>query len=134
MPQMRHYRNGALFGIEYLFSGPDDGLRMHRHVPAEEHNVVVLTGEVLVYGPNGTRLVRAHAGDVVDIDGRLLHEVRAIEPGTRTLNLFLNGEPAAYRALSASDRAGQFDMKLTHSYRGGVLTMLPEWSEVLKDG
>lgn len=124
---MRHYRSGGLYGIEYLFDEPGEGLRMHRHQSPEAHNIIVLSGEVLVYGPHGCRMVRGAAGAILDIDSSLRHEVMATQKGTRVLNMYLHGAPPGYLQLPESELTGHYASTMTHSHENGEVTMLPEW-------
>lgn len=102
------YRSGQVYGTLYTFDAVGDGLPEHHHADIELHNIVVLQGAVdFIQGWAVSRLVQ---GDVFDFDGTRKHLVIAREPGTRLLNLFLNGRPAAYDAIDPAEFTGQIEV------------------------
>ena len=112
-----HYRSGDIFGIIYQFDKAGDGIAMHKHGREALHNTVVLRGSILFYGPGGERKRRLVAGEILDFDGTLSHEIVALEPDTKIINTFLHGIPAEYVDLPMSERFGSIDVRLAHDFR-----------------
>lgn len=104
MIEFEHYESGRLFGIRYRFSEEGDALPTHQHELDTAHNIVVLHGRVRFESDDFS--CDLLTGDVFDFDGTKLHTIRCIEPGSRILNLMLQGIPPGYESLSAEDRKG----------------------------
>lgn len=131
MPVHSHeYISGDLLGVIYTVDNPSEGVRMHRHAAPEAHNVVVLRGSVLIYGPNGYNVRKAVAGDVVDIEWAKWHEIMALEPNTMFFNINLTARPSGYNPCE-DERYGHYAITLTHTLSdGGTLVMNPEFDNV----
>ena len=87
------------------------GIRRHTDTGLLEdaHNVCVLSGHVKVVFV--TETVYLKPGDTYDFDGARRHSIQAVTPGACVLNLFLAGQPEAYRGLPASELKGEFDVR-----------------------
>jgi len=110
LTKFEHYLSGKVFGIKYVFETVDDGLPRHVHDATTAHNVVVLNGEVkVIFDSPYTKYLRA--GDIYDFDGLQEHSIRAVTPGACILNLFLNGQPEAYKTLPSYELKGEFDVR-----------------------
>jgi hypothetical protein len=101
------YRSGSLFGTLYTFENVGDGLPSHSHTSEMEHNVIVMAGAIKLVTPN---LTTYHGvGNVIDFDGSKPHHIVALEPYTKTLNLYLHGIPAEYKPLPESAFIGRLE-------------------------
>lgn len=108
MTQFEIYTSGKVCGLRYRFHAAGDQIPMHQHVYRElEHNVIVTRGSILLI-LNGMK-TEHRAGEILDFDSRIDHQIVALEDGTETLNLFLQGEPQGYDALPDTDRCGWLD-------------------------
>lgn len=97
------YRSGRVFAMRYRFESAGDAIPEHAHQDWAFHNVVVLKGSCAFESQGTTRILRA--GEVFDFDGRIPHRISACEP-TESIHFFLNGEPADYVNVPASDLSG----------------------------
>jgi quercetin dioxygenase-like cupin family protein len=100
---------GDVFGHYYYFPERGDGLAMHAHPRSQEHNIIVLRGSILLYGPEsvaGWHEVLT-PGKVFDIDDNRPHELTALEDNTMILNLMLHGFPMEYTRLEDAQFSGQ---------------------------
>ena len=82
------YNSGALGGFIYDFDEAGDGIHEHTHPQHLLHNIIVLQGAIELTINGRTETIAA--GNVHDFDGSLPHRIRAAEPGTRILNLYLD--------------------------------------------
>jgi hypothetical protein len=105
---------GDLFGIAYLFERAADGIPMHAHRRELLHDVLVIRGSALIYGPDGFWSARLFPGQLFQFDSSKLHEIAALEDGTVILNVYTNGLPPGYAKLSLEERNGVLDTELTH--------------------
>jgi hypothetical protein len=87
---------------------------MHLHDEDMLHNVTVLHGSVLFYGPNGQGRTKLITGQIFDFDGSEPHEIAALEDGTVIFNCFLNGQPEGYANLPPEELEGRLDIQMTH--------------------
>lgn len=108
MTQYEHYLSGKVFGIKYIFDLVGDGLPNHAHRGFDDHNIIVMRGAVKVIFDHHT--VYLQEGDVYDFDGKEHHSIRAMEPDSCILNLFLNGQPESYKTLPESELSGEFKL------------------------
>lgn len=90
------YHSGAVYGMLYEFGLKGDHLKEHDHKPPRDdpHNVICLSGAVLVIGPEINR--RVNAGEIFEFDSLKRHAIVAIEPNSRTLHLYTNGRPSDF--------------------------------------
>lgn len=105
------YQSGDLFGFYYLFENTGDGLRKHSHSAKAAHNIIVLSGQV-VLSVTGEPNKTFKEGSVVDFDWAREHQFIALQPGTLVLNLMLFGMPEEYTELSDADFRGTFDINV----------------------
>lgn len=108
MTRYKHYLSSKIFGIKYIFDLVGDGLPNHAHGDNTAHNIVVMHGAVKVIFDD--RTVYLQEGDIYDFDGTRYHSVRATEPDSCILNLFLNGQPEEYKKLPESELSGEFKL------------------------
>jgi quercetin dioxygenase-like cupin family protein len=109
------YRSGNLAGQRYWFPKRGDGIPMHEHRDGSDHNVIVLRGAVVVYGPDFANSMPLGAGSVWTFDFGGPHEIQAIEDDTEILNLYLNGIPADYAHVPPDQLSGEIDRPVRHS-------------------
>lgn len=105
------YEDGDLFGVVYTFAEAGHGIGMHDHRGRDDHhNIIVLRGAVMVYGPDQSWRRHLKQGAIMAMDPKAHnpHEVLALEPGTQTLHLYTQGRPSAFkgRALEPEDMRG----------------------------
>lgn len=126
--RVEQYGSGHTVGAIYEVDVVGEGIRMHRHPPEMAHNVIVLRGSVLVYGPEGSGCKHLSAGDVWDFDWSQWHEIMALEPNTKIFNVSL--VPVAPEARIGNDATENYVVgELTHRLRlDGELEMLPEYN------
>jgi quercetin dioxygenase-like cupin family protein len=103
MIRFRWYQSGDLFGMRYDMEH-GDALPAHAHDYANEHNVIVLHGNVCLEMPDHQRY--ASAGEVIDFDGTREHTIRCISNGATILNMWLRGIPQGYAQLPESEHSG----------------------------
>lgn len=121
------YVSGEIAGTFYEVDVVGEGIRMHRHPPVMAHNIIVLKGEAMIYGPGGSNLKRIAAGDVLDIDWASWHEIMALVPGTKLFNVSLVPLPPEYQ-LPEEDRETYVVGDLSHRLlEDGSLEMLAEY-------
>jgi len=90
MYEWKGYRIGALLGTQYYFPKQGDGIPMHDHRLEDQHNVIVLKGSCLAYGPNKSWCYHLGPGSVLHFqEHEQLHEIVALENHTTILNLAL---------------------------------------------
>lgn len=78
------------------------------------HNVIVLKGSVEIYGPGRQWTKTMHAGEIFDFeDPTAAHEIAALEPNTRIINVFLNGTPARFLGYTDEELSGTDETPLT---------------------
>lgn len=108
------YEHKSLYGQLYMFPEIDDGIPMHNHIEEQKHNIMVLSGRLEVYGPEKKWCIELKAGDVFDLlDEHHPHEIRALEPNTVTMGMFVNGKPDGEH-IPEEDREGTINRPLTH--------------------
>jgi hypothetical protein len=76
---------GNLRGTIYYFEEKDDVLPMHWHRPENVHITVTSKGSFLMKGTNWEKTI--YAGDVVDWQPYQQHELIALEPDSRIVNI-----------------------------------------------
>jgi Cupin domain len=103
MIRFNWYSSGDIFAVRYRFEQGDE-LPRHAHDDANEHNVTVLAGTVLLKLED--REIIGHAGDILDFDGSKQHSILCLSPYASTLNIWLHGMPAGYETLPASEHEG----------------------------
>ncbi len=81
----RHIAFGKLSGTIYDFSNIGDELPLHTHGPDDVHISIVARGSFLVFGKGWEREVAA--GAVLDWEPGVYHGFRAVEPGSRLVNI-----------------------------------------------
>ena len=107
----KHWDSDGEYGTHYLFDAVGEGIGMHAHVkPATWHDTRCLKGSVEIYG-DGIEAV-LHAGERLDFPSYRQHELRALEPGTEIVNVFLNGLPDGYAGLTEADTRGAVESVL----------------------
>lgn len=104
MIRFKWYVSGDIFAVKYNFER-DDALPRHAHDPANEHNVVVLSGRVSI-DIEGEQIKEIAAPEIVDFDGSKLHTIKCISDRACTLNMWLHGMPDGYAQLPESERQG----------------------------
>lgn len=93
------YESGDQFGAKYTFEFANEGFPMHNHSPDEEHSINCIKGRVLVYGDGWQQLLLP--GDVWESQSNIQHEVAALDDGTETLNILLNGKTEKYQNVTS---------------------------------
>ena len=73
-------------GVIYDFAEAGDILPMHDHTPWTEHITVMVDGAVEIRGPDRAWERTARHRDAIDLPPGA-HEIEALEPGTRILNI-----------------------------------------------
>jgi len=109
MTLFEHYKSGNVFGIKYIFETEKDGLPVNAHDQETAHNIIVMRGKVKVVFSEHTDYLQE--GDVYDFDWTLKHGVRALEPDSIVLNMFLNGQPKSYLNLPTHELSGEFQVE-----------------------
>lgn len=83
------------YGTYYLFDEADDGIAMHAHVAPENwHDTRCLAGSVAIYGDGLDIILKA--GETANFKSYRQHELRALEPRTEIVNVWLAGKPPGY--------------------------------------
>lgn len=98
MIRFRYYAKGTVVFVRYTFGEKGDRLPMHAHQKKDEHNVIVLSGKVRLNGAIHL------AGEVLDFDSSLPHEIEALEPMTETIHLMI--QPNLSEFLDMHDVTG----------------------------
>lgn len=98
-----HYKSGHAFGIIYRFDSRGDGIPKHAHASELAHNLIVIRGSVLLITEKESRTCLS---GIHDFDWSAPHEIIALEDDSETLHLFLNGQPAGYDTLPATELRG----------------------------
>ena len=62
------------------------GLPMHTHDPGDEHISIIAKGSFVIRGPNWEIIARC--GDIIDFVANQEHEIEALEPGSRVVNIY----------------------------------------------
>lgn len=98
---------GPPYGIVYLFERRGEGLPMHDHtlIPELEHDVLCLSGRVIVYGPKLAPCV-LRGGEHFKLESSALHEIVALEDTSAVLNVFKRGMPTGYDRLPPQELEG----------------------------
>ena len=97
MYHYKGYESSTLFGSSYVFPKRGDGLPMHDHDEKWYHNVIVTRGSCEIYGPEKKWFFILKSGDVFEPrKEHHPHEIVALEPNTRLLNLFVHGQQDYY--------------------------------------
>lgn len=78
---------GNLRGIVYDFDAAGDGIPMHVHDEETCHITIVTIGSVLVSGDGWKQTHKS--GAVIPFTPGQRHEIEALEPGTRIVNVML---------------------------------------------
>jgi len=101
--RFEHYQSGALYGIRYWFEATGDCIPTHAHDSTHAHNIIVLSGSVMLSTERGA--VALLTGRVFDFDWFLQHKITALEKA-EVLHLFLNGRPEGYERLPPHELRG----------------------------
>lgn len=80
---------GFLRGTIYDLEDVGDGLRMHKHTEKDDHITIVARGSIIAFGAKWERICKS--GDVVDFRPNEPHGFKALEPGTRVVNIVKGG-------------------------------------------
>ena len=94
MFHFKFYETGDLYGLVYTFPERGDGIGMHSHIKEQEHNVIVLSGSMQIYGPDRIWCKTLKTGEMFTPPEGTPHEVLALESDTSILGLFVYGKPA----------------------------------------
>lgn len=81
---------GKLNGTIYDADGAGDILPMHTHTEADVHITIIARGSFKVHG-DGWEMI-AKAGDVIDWKVGQAHELIALEPNSRFVNIRKGGD------------------------------------------
>ena len=79
---------GGLRGAIYDFEDAGDVLPKHVHTEADVHITVVARGKIRVYSHDWS--TEAVAGQVINFRAGEPHEIAALEPNTRIVNILKN--------------------------------------------
>ena len=109
------YEEGALYGMRYRFPKAGDGIPMHDHIPAQEHNVMVLRGSLKISGEGWS--IPLSAGQIfTPVRGdHYPHEIVALEPETVMVGMFLHGKPEG-ECVPQDERSGVIDRPVTRRH------------------
>lgn len=81
-----HLKNcGDLNGVVYDLQEVGDGLEMHNHTEEDAHITVVARGRLKVIGSGWEKEIGA--GQIMNFLANQPHELRALEPNTRIINI-----------------------------------------------
>ncbi len=96
--------DGDQFGMVYEM---DAGAIIPTHTHTEEllHDINVLVGRVVLSHPDGDQA--GGVGARLVFDGHKPHSIRAVTHSV-IRNMFLNGQPEAYKTLPLSEHSGEF--------------------------
>lgn len=83
--QGKPFNFGSLVGTVYDFPATGDALPMHKHTAEDVHITVVARGSFRAHGDSFDMTVKA--GDVVDWKVDQNHELVALEPNSRIVNI-----------------------------------------------
>jgi quercetin dioxygenase-like cupin family protein len=83
-------QTGAISGVVIDFPAAGDMLPMHAHGEQDVHITIVTVGTIRAHGDGWERLARP--GDVLDWEIGQHHELVAVTPGARIVNI-LKGAP-----------------------------------------
>lgn len=76
---------GRLVGTIYDMEEAGDMVAMHSHVESNAHITVVARGSIKAHGNGWERIL--NAGAVIDFPANQPHELIALEPNTRIVNI-----------------------------------------------
>lgn len=76
---------GDLNGVIYDLQDVGDGLDMHNHTENDAHITVVARGRLRVIGSGWEKEI--DAGQIMNFLANQPHELRALEPNTRIINI-----------------------------------------------
>lgn len=103
MTRFEHYQSGKIYGIRYWFDAAGDGIPAHVHPPELAHNIIVLSGSVMLSTEKGATPLLS--GRVFDFDWSTHHKITALEKA-EVLHLFLHGRPEGYERLPPHELRG----------------------------
>ena len=89
LPDTLFVQWGKLIGTRYHFNKAGDVLPRHQHGPGNVHVVIVQLGSCVVREFEGGEVLEyvVAAGETLDSDAPVDHEIEALEDNTRILNL-----------------------------------------------
>lgn len=77
---------GNIRGTIYDFEHEGDVLPMHDHDEVSIHITIVARGKIKAHSSTGWE-IEAEAGKIIDFKPREPHEITALEPNTRIVNI-----------------------------------------------
>ena len=109
MTRFKHYSSGRLYGIQYWFEQPGDEIPEHAHDSTLAHNILVLSGEVMLVMADGQRR-HIESGQILDFDWSKRHRIVA-KSSAIIVNFMLNGIPEGYDRLPSSELEGTLGVR-----------------------
>ena len=85
MMKQTPHQFGKLSGIIFDFEEVGDVLGMHNHTEADVHITIVSKGSFKAHGDGWEMILKA--GQIVDWDAGQAHELIALEPDSRFVNI-----------------------------------------------
>lgn len=85
MMKQTPHQFGKLAGTIFDFEFDGDMLAMHNHTEADVHITIVSKGSFRAHGDGWEMILKA--GQIVDWDAGQAHELIALEPGSRFVNI-----------------------------------------------
>ena len=85
MMKQTPHQFGKLVGIVFDFDDAGDMLGMHNHTEADVHITIVSKGSFRAHGDGWEMILKA--GQIVDWDAGQAHELIALEPDSRFVNI-----------------------------------------------
>jgi quercetin dioxygenase-like cupin family protein len=85
MMKQTPHQFGKLSGIIFDFEYANDVLPMHNHTEADVHITIVSKGSFRAHGAGWEMILKA--GQIVDWDAGQAHELIALEPDSRFVNI-----------------------------------------------
>jgi len=85
MLSSKNFCFGDLSGIVHDFEHEGDMLPKHVHGPEDVHITIVARGKIKAYSHDWS--VEAEAGKILDFRPHEPHEIMALEPNTRIVNI-----------------------------------------------
>jgi quercetin dioxygenase-like cupin family protein len=89
MLQSKPIETGSLHGMIYDAQDPGDMLPMHTHDKQTVHITIIARGSFRVHG-DGWEMI-SKSGDVIDWQVGQAHELIALEPNSRFVNIIKGG-------------------------------------------